>query len=156
MRRMSASLIAWAISAPAFAQAPVVAGETYFAIDLVPDRTVIFEPQADGRLKVIKITEGDGHAPMPRNPGQVAVSMNYAPEIGTVIEFNNGLDYGFSYDAMAVKADSTDPAKFVLLPIDSCPVNGQAVSSDQWPQPYPRIAITKFARKDGVIRCDQG
>ena len=142
---MSASLIAWAISAPAFAQAPVVPGETYFAIDLVPDRTVVFEPQADGRLKVIRITDGQGHAPM---PGQVAVSMNHTPEIGTVIEFDNGLDHGFSYDAMAVKADEKDPAKFVLLPIDGGPVSGQTVSSDQWPQSYPRIAITKVARKD--------
>jgi hypothetical protein len=145
---MSASLIAWAISAPAFAQAPVVPGETYFAIDLVPDRTVVFEPQADGRLKVIGITDGNGHASMTRNPGQVAVSMNYTPEIGTVIEFDNGLDHGFSYDAMAVTADEKDPAKFVLLPIDGGPVSGQTVSSDQWPQSYPRIAITKVARKD--------
>jgi hypothetical protein len=148
MRRMSASLIAWAISAPAFAQAPIVAGETYFAIDLVPDRTVVFEPQADGRLKILKVTDGDGHAPIPRNPGQVTVSMNSAPEIGTVIEFDNGLDYGFSYNALAVKADSADPSRFVLLPIDSAPVSGQAVSTGQWPQPFPRIAITKVARKD--------
>jgi hypothetical protein len=148
---MSASLIAWAISAPAFAQAPVVAGETYFAIDLVPDRTVIFEPQADGRLKVIRITDGNGRAPMPHNPGQVAVSMNYAPEIGTVIEFNNGLDHGFSYDALAVKADSADPSKFMLMGIEGVPVDGKAVSSEQWPQSYPRVAITRVTRKDGLI-----
>jgi hypothetical protein len=153
---MSASLLAWACATPAFAQTAPVAGESYAALELIPDRTVIFEPAADGKLKVLKVTDGDGHAPMPRNPGQVAVSMNYAPEIGTVIEFNNGLSYGFSYDAMAVKADDKDPSKFILLPIDSCPVNGEAVSSDQWPQPYPRIAITRFARKDGSISCDAG
>jgi hypothetical protein len=80
----------------------------------------------------------------------------YAHEIGTVIEFNNGLSYGFSYNAMAVKTDDKDPSKVILLAIDSCPVNGEAVSSDQWPQPYPRIAITGFARKEGSISCDAG
>jgi hypothetical protein len=146
MRRMSASLIAWAISAPAFAQAPLVAGETYFAIDLVPDRTVVFEPQADGRLKVIRITDGSGHA-SGRVPGQVAVSMNYTPGIGTVIAFNNGLDHGLSYDALAVKTDEKDPARFVLSPIDSAPVSGQAATSGQWAESFSRIAISKVARK---------
>ena len=158
MRPLFAPLVCAMLATPALAQAPKapVAGETVAAFEMVPDRTVIFEPTADGRLKILKVTENDGHAPMPRNPGQVAVAMNYALEIGTMMEFNSGLDYGFSYAAMAMKADDKDPSKVTLLPLESCPVNGNAVSSDQWPQPYPRIAITQFARKDGPIACDPG
>lgn len=159
MRQLPAFLAAiCALTAPAFAQTPKapVAGETVSAFEMVPDRTVIFEPTADGGLKIVNVTENDGHAPMPRNRGQVAVAMNYALEIGTMMEFNSGLDYGFSYAAIVMKADDEDPSRITLLPIESCPVNGQSVGSDQWPQPYPRIAITKFARKDGPIACEAG
>ncbi len=158
MRTLSALLLTCAFAAPVFAQAPPtpVAGETVSSFEMVPDRTVIFEPTADGRLKIVKVTENDGHAPMPRNPGQVAMSMNYALEIGTVVEFNSGLDYDFSWQAMAVKADEADPAKAILLPIESCPVQGKAVSSDQWPQPYPRIAIGRLARLAGPTACPAG
>ena len=159
MRRLPAFLAAMCvIAAPAFAQTPKppVVGETVSAFEMVPDRTVIFEPVADGQLKIVKVTENDGHAPMPRNPGQVAVAMNYALEIGTMMEFNSGLDYGFSYAAMVMKADDREPSRITLLPIESCPVNGQSVGSDQWPQPYPRIAIARFARKDGPAACEPG
>ena len=159
MRRLPAFLAAMCvIAAPAFAQTPKppVVGETVSAFEMVPDRTLIFEPVADGQLKIVKVTENDGHAPMPRNPGQVAVAMNYALEIGTMMEFNSGLDYGFSYAAIVMKADDREPSRITLLPIESCPVNGQSVGPDQWPQPYPRIAIARFARKDGPAACEPG
>jgi hypothetical protein len=158
---MSASLLAWACATPEFvqpamAQAVPVAGETLLSLPMVEDRTVIFEPTADGQLKIIKVENDNPHAAVPRNPGQVAVTMNYALEIGTVIEFNSGLDYDASYRAVAIIPSTRDSGEFTLRNIDSCPIAGNAVSSDQWPQPYPVISITRVERLQGAAVCKAG
>ena len=153
MKQIVALVLAAALGAPAFGQSAPVVGETVAGLELVEDRTVIFEPAAEGRMKVISVVDKNPHAPMPRNKGQVAVTMNYAREIGTVVEFNSGLDYDFSYSALSVAADADDPAKVSIVPIPSCPVRGDAVASDQWPQPYRRIVITRLERYTGPATC---
>jgi hypothetical protein len=156
MKWITSLVLGAALSAPAAGQTAPVAGETVVALELVDDRTVIFEPTADGRMKIISVVEKDPHAPMPRNNGQVAVTMNYAREIGTVIEFNSGLEYDFSYAAHSVAANPDDPQKVNLAQLPSCPVRGDAVASDQWPQPYRRIAITRIERYTGSPACPPG
>lgn len=110
---------------------------------MVPDRTVIFEPTADGKLRILSASDKDRLAPMPRNPGQVAVSLTVAQEIGAVMEFNSGLALSFSY---AATADG--------VAIPTCPARGNAVASDQWPQGYTSIVIGKLKRVDGAAVCE--
>jgi hypothetical protein len=156
MKRIAALFFFAALGAPALGQSAPVAGETVTGLELVEDRTVVFEPTADGGMKIISVIDKNPHAPMPRNKGQVAVTMNYAREIGTVVEFNSGLDYDFSYAALSLAADPDDPAKVATLPIPSCPVRGDAVASDQWPQPYRRIVITRLEKYTGPATCPAG
>lgn len=156
MKWIAAVVFTGMLSAPAFGQSAPVVGETVAAIELVEDRTVIFAPTDDGRMKILSVIDRNPHAPMPRNKGQVAVTMNYAREIGTVIEFNSGLDFDFSYVALSVAAHPDDPQKVNIVPIPSCPVRGDAVASDQWPQPYRRIAITRLEKYEGPATCVVG
>lgn len=142
MKLLAALAIATTLVGAANAQPPV-AGQTMDAFEMVPDRTVIFEPQADGKLKILKVTDKDRLAPMPRNPGQVAVAMTLAREIGAVVEFNSGLDYDFSYEALTGEA----------LAIHTCPVRGDAVAQDQWPQGYRTITIGRLKRTDSAGVC---
>ncbi len=143
MKLLAAIAFAAAIAGAAQAQPPV-AGETVNAFEMAPDRTVIFEPQADGKLKILKVTDKDRLAPMPRNPGQVAVAMTVAREIGAVIEFNSGLDYDFSYQASTGEAVS----------IHTCPVRGDAVAQDQWPEGYKAITIGQLKRVTNAATCE--
>lgn len=128
------------LSAAAHAQqepAPLVAGAIVESFEMVPDRTVIFAPTADGKIRIVKSTDKNRLAPMPRNTGEVAVSLTVAREIGAVIEFNNGLDHAFAYEAR-----SGD------MRIPTCPVRDNAVASDQWPQGYKSIHIGPIKRVD--------
>ncbi|RYD93256.1 MAG: hypothetical protein EOP61_23935 [Sphingomonadales bacterium] len=149
MKTIASLALAFALTSIAHAQAPVsgqpVAGQTVDAFEMAPDRTVIFEPQSDGRIKIITVTDKNRHAPMPRNPGQVAVAMTFAREIGAVIEFNSGLDYDFTYQATTGNTA-----------IPSCPVRGDAVASDQWPQGYQLITIGKLTRTTDTRACGEG
>ena len=113
------------------------------SFEMVPDRTVIFEPTADGRIRILSATDKDRLAPMPRNPGQVAVSLTVAQEIGAVMEFNSGLDFTFGYAASAGS-----------VAIPACPVRGNAVASDQWPQGYTSIVIGGLKRLEGAAVCE--
>lgn len=142
MRLLASLALAAALAGAAHAQPPV-AGETVEAFEMAPDRTVIFEPQADGKLKILKVTDKDRLAPMPRNPGQVAIAMTLAREIGAVIEFNSGLDYDFSYQARTGEA----------VAIPTCPVRGDAVAADQWPQGYKTITIGQLKRIENAAVC---
>lgn len=143
MKLLAALALTAALAGAAHAQPPV-AGQTTDAFEMIPDRTVIFAPQADGKLKILKVTDKDRLAPMPRNPGQVAISMTLAREIGAVIEFNSGLDYDFSYRASTGEAVS----------IHTCPVRGDAVAQDQWPQGYKTITIGHLKRTENVAVCE--
>lgn len=138
--------LALAFSAPAFAQAPAT-GAIVDSFEMVPDRTVIFAPQADGQLKILNVTDKDRLAPMPRNPGEVAIAMTYGLEIGAVIEFNSGLGYAFGYAATALGAGDE-----VQLP--TCPVRGDAVAADQWPQGFKTIRIGGLKRIEGSAVCE--
>jgi len=126
---------------------PLVIGAIVDSFEMVPDRTVIFEPANDGRIRIVSATDKDRHAPMPRNPGQVAVSLTVAQEIGAVMEFNSGLDHAVSYLA-AVSADGA------RMRVHSCPVKGNAVSSDQWPEGYTSIHVGGLTRVDGAAMCE--
>ena len=113
------------------------------SFEMVPDRTVIFAPTSDGKIRIVKSTDKNRLAPMPRNPGEVAVSLTVAREIGAVIEFNNGLDYTFTYRAHA--GDTRIP---------TCPVRDNAVASDQWPHGYRSIIIGPIKRAERDAPCD--
>jgi len=113
---------------------------------MVQDRTVIFEPVADGKIRIVSATDKDRHAPMPRNPGQVAVSLTVAQEIGAVMEFNSGLDHTIGYAASVMREGRA-------IRVPSCPVKGNAVSSDQWPEGYTSIHIGPLARV-GSVACE--
>jgi hypothetical protein len=144
MRRLSTGLVAWMLAAPAFAQAPPPVGATVDSFEMIPDRVVIFEPTADGKARIVKVDQGR-NKPVPREPGQVAVAMTYALEIGTVLDFNSGLDHDFTYKATPV----TEGAQ--ALP--TCSVMGDAVMSDQWPLPVPRLVLSGFAKHQGRSTC---
>ena len=118
---------------------PLEVGAVVESFEMVPDRTVIFEPTSDGKVRILSATDKDRLAPMPRNPGQVAVSLTVAQEIGAVMEFNSGLDFSFAYTATASGAT-----------IPTCPVRGAAVASDQWPQGYTSITVGNLKRVDNA------
>lgn len=147
MKFVAALLLASAIlPAAAHGQqepAPLVAGAIVESFEMVPDRTVIFAPAGDGKIRIVKSTDKNRLAPMPRNPGEVAVSLTVAREIGTVIEFNNGLDHTFIYEART--GDTRIP---------TCPVRDNAVASDQWPQGYRSIVIGPLQRAERTTPCD--
>ncbi len=140
--------------APAtFAQAQFaapVAGQIVEGFEMVEDRTVIFEPAGDGKVKILSVENDNPAAPAPRNPGQVAVAMNYALETGTLLEFNNGLDYAFEYEAVLVGPSGPGGgAKGETV----CPIRKGAVGSESWPQPYPKIIVSGFRRSEGAAGC---
>jgi len=113
------------------------------SFEMIPDRTVIFAGTKDGKMRIVTSTDKDRLAPMPRNPGEVAVSLTVAREIGAVIEFNNGLDYTFAYEARAGGER-----------IPTCPVRDNAVASDQWPQGYASIVVGPLTRVERSASCD--
>lgn len=132
-----------AFAASAHAQPPV-AGDVVEHFEMIPDRTVIFAPAPDGKLRILKVTDKDRLAPMPRSPGEVAIAMTVAREIGAVIEFNSGLDYSFSYLASTGQAVS----------IPTCPVRGNAVAQDQWPEGFRSIVVGGLKRLEGAAVCE--
>jgi hypothetical protein len=125
---------------------PLEVGALVESFEMVPDRTVIFEPVADGKIRIVSATDKDRHAPMPRNPGQVAVSLTVAQEIGAVMEFNSGLDHHVSYVASIMREGGR-------MRVHACPVKGDAVSSDQWPEGYMSIHVGPLTRVASA-ECD--
>lgn len=132
--------------APSDQPAPPPAGAIVDSFEMVPDRTVIFAPRPDGTMRIVKVTDKNRLAPMPRNAGEVVVAMTYALKIGAVIEFNSGLDHAFQYEAHALGAGDT-------VKIPTCPVRGNAVASDQWPQGYGTIRIGPLTRVENNAAC---
>jgi hypothetical protein len=161
MKLAAALLLTFAIAGSALAQPPtgkrpapalppaipLEVGAVVDSFEMVPDRTVIFEPTGDGRVRILSATDKDRLAPMPRNPGQVAVSLTVAQEIGAVMEFNSGLDHAVRYVASTPGEDGQ-----VIVP--SCPVKGNAVSSDQWPEGFISIRIARLQRIEGPLVCE--
>jgi hypothetical protein len=146
MKLVAAILAITIFPAAAHAQqepAPLVAGAVVERFEMVPDRTVIFEPADDGKLRILKSTDKDRLAPMPRTPGEVTVSLTVAREIGAVLEFNSGLDFSFRYEARAGGER-----------IPTCPVRDNAVASDQWPQGYRSIEIGPLMRVERTAACN--
>jgi hypothetical protein len=143
MKLSVAFAIVLTAAAPAFAQTPT-AGAIVDSFEMVPDRTVIFAPGDDGNLSILKVTDKDRLAPMPRNPGEVAISLTVGREIGAVLEFNSGLAYTFTYQAATGEAVS----------IPTCPVRGNAVAQDQWPEGFRSIIIGGLKRVDGAAACE--
>jgi hypothetical protein len=143
--RLAALALAAALISPAHAQTAPVEGAVVEAFELIGDRTVFFEPAADGKIRILRVIDNSRSMPIPKTPGQVGVGMTFAREIGTVIEFNSGLDYGFTYKAGVVtKGDGVD----IVNPLEVCPIGKGLVGAEQWPIPYPRILISNVARND--------
>ena len=150
MKVSAALVLAVLVAVPAFGQTapkPLEVGATVESFEMVPDRTVIFEPTADGRIHILSSIDRNRHAPMPRETGHVAVAMTYALEIGAVIEFNSGLDHAFAYEAHAVGGGED-------LKLATCPVRGNAVAADQWPEGFKSVRIGPLRRVDGAAVCD--
>jgi hypothetical protein len=155
MRFLATLLISVVLVTPALAQqatgkreapvlpeaTPLEVGAVVESFEMVPDRTVIFEPTADGKLRIVSATDGDRLAPMPRNPGQVAVSLTVAQEIGAVMEFNSGLEHHVSYTASVMRDGSR-------MRVHACPIKADAVSADQWPEGYTSIHVGPLAPVD--------
>lgn len=145
MRGLAALAFAAALGLPALAQTAPAEGSVVDSFELIGDRTVFFEPAADGRIRILRVIDNSRSMPIPKTPGQVGVGMTFAREIGTVVEFNSGLDYGFTYEASAVTTvDGVD----VSHPLEVCPIGKGLVGAEQWSIPYPRILISEFSRSE--------
>lgn len=143
-RRVRTWLCALAlIAAPARAESPV-AGTTVDSIEMAVDRSVIFEPTPDGRLRILKVIDNDRTVQLPRVAGQVAVAMGYNREGGTILEFNNGLAYNFDYDLRFISPEGVSVAP--SFPV--CTVGSERVGTEHWPQPYPKLVISAFRRAE--------
>jgi hypothetical protein len=132
------------LSTPAALADPPVAGATVDSIEMAVDRSVIFEPAADGRLRILKVIEKDRTVQLPRVAGQVAVAMSYNREGGTILEFNNGLTWSFDYDLRFLTPDGEAVAP--AYPV--CTVGSERVGTEHWPQPYPSIVHSGFRKAD--------
>jgi hypothetical protein len=144
--KVFATLVVAAIglAAPGQAQTAPVAGAVVESFELIGDRTIFFEPAADGKIRILRVFDNSRSMPISKTPGEVGVGMTFAREIGTVIEFNSGLDYGFVYTAEVVAHEGGKP-----VALDVCPIGKGLVGAEQWSIPYPRIRISGFARHDG-------
>jgi hypothetical protein len=148
MKVVAALASAVAISGAAFAQTAPAAGSVVDSFELINNRAVFFEPAAGGKLKILRVVDNSRSEPIPKTPGQVAVAMTFAREIGTLIEFNSGLPYAVDYTAMVVTpgggAEATTPLKV-------CPIGDELIASEQFPEPYGRIRIAGFTKRDAPL-----
>ncbi len=150
---LSAAMAAM-LAAPVFAQSadapkppPPPVGEIVGEIEMIPSRTVRFAPE-DGGLRIISVVDNQRFEPVLRHPGEVGMSLIFAQEIGTVLEFNSGLDWTFDYDVKFV----TPSGQRISPDHPVCPVGSQRVGAEQWPQPYTHIVISNV-RKAEVSGC---
>lgn len=142
--RIFAALALAALALPASAQTAPAAGDVVDSIEMIGDRTVYFEPTADGKLKLVRVHDKSRSMPVLKEAGQVGMSMTFAQEIGSVLEFNSGLDYGFDYTVSVVTPQG-------LKPLTACPVGKGLVAAEQWPEPYGRLVISGFKRSDAPL-----
>ncbi len=118
-------------------------------IELVVDRAVTFKPMAD-HLHILTVADGRA-IQIPRVDGEVAVAMSFNNEGGTILEFNNGLDYNFDYDLHFVNEEG----EHIAPEFPVCTVGSNRVGTEHWPQPYAKIVISNFRRTDG-FNCPAG
>ncbi len=140
--------LAAAIGGAASAQTAPVAGSVVDGFELVNNRAVIFEPTPDGKLRILRVVDNSRSEPIPKTPGQVAVAMTFAQEIGTMIEFNSGLPYAVDYEAAVVTpGDGVE----ILKPLKVCPIGDSLIAAEQFPEPYGRIRITGFTKREAPL-----
>jgi hypothetical protein len=142
---LRAAILCAVLAAPALAQSPLIPGDVVSEIEMIPSRTVRFAPE-DGGLRIITVVDGERFAPVLRAPGEVGMALTFAQEIGTVLEFNSGLDWTFAYDVHFIAPDGSKVAP--EYPV--CPVGSQRVGGEQWPQPYPRVVISNVRKADAA------
>ena len=148
MKPVAALALAAAISGTAAAQSAPAAGSVVDGFELINNRAVFFEPMPDGKLKILRVVDNSRSEPIPKTPGQVAVAMTYAREIGTVIEFNSGLPYAVDYTAAVVTpGDGVE----VMKPLKVCPIGDSLIAAEQFPEPYGRIRIGSFTKRDAPL-----
>jgi hypothetical protein len=146
--KIVALILAVALGAPAFAQTAPAAGSIVDSFELINNRAVFFEPTTDGKFKILRVVDNSRSEPIPKTSGQVAVAMTFAREIGTVIEFNSGLPYAVDYTAAVVTpGDGVDPLK----PLKVCPIGDSLIAAEQFPEPYGRIRIAGFTKRDAPL-----
>ena len=145
MRPAAVLVLAAAVSGAALAQTAPAAGSVVDSFELINNRAVFFEPAPDGRLKILRVVDNSRSEPIPKTSGQVAVAMTFAREIGTVIEFNSGLPYAVDYTAAVVTPDDG------LKPLKVCPIGDGMITAEQFPEPYQRIRIAGFTKRDAPL-----
>ena len=134
--------------APAFAQTAPAAGSIVDSFELINNRAVFFEPTTDGKLRILRVVDNSRSEPIPKTSGQVAVAMTFAREIGTVIEFNSGLPYAVDYTAAVVTpGDGVEALKQLKV----CPIGDSLIAAEQFPEPYGRIRIAGFTKRDAPL-----
>lgn len=138
-----------ALTPSAWAHTPAH-GEMSDHVEMVVDRAVTFKPMGD-HLHILTVVDGDRTVQLPQVEGQVAVAMSFNNEGGTIIEFNNGLDYNFDYDLHFVNEDGERIAP--EFPV--CTVGSNRVGTEHWPKPYRKIVISNFRKTDG-FNCPAG
>jgi hypothetical protein len=148
MRFVPALVLAAAVSSAASAQTAPAAGSVVNSFELINNRAVFFEPAPDGKLKILRVVDNSRSEPIPKTTGQVAVAMTFAREIGTVIEFNSGLPYAVDYTATVVAPDDSGSAG---TPLKVCPIGDSMITAEQFPEPYGRIRIAGFAKRDAPL-----
>jgi hypothetical protein len=148
MRLVPALVLAAALSSAASAQTAPAAGAIVDSFDLINNRAVFFEPMADGKLKILRVVDNSRSEPIPKTPGQVAVAMTFAREIGTMIEFNSGLPYAVDYTATVVAPEGAIEA---MKPLKVCPIGDGLIAAEQFPEPYGRIRIAGFTKRDAPL-----
>jgi hypothetical protein len=142
---LRAAILCAVLAAPALAQPPLIPGAVVSEVEMIPSRTVRFAPEDDG-LRIISVVDGERFAPVLRAPGEVGMALTFAQEIGTVLEFNSGLDWTFAYDIHFIAPDGSKVAPEFAV----CPVGSQRVGGEQWPQPYPRVVISNVRKADAA------
>ena len=136
------------IGGAASAQTAPAAGSIVDSFELINNRAVFFEPAPDGKLKILRVVDNSRSEPIPKTPGQVAVAMTFAREIGTMIEFNSGLPYAVDYTARVVTPGNGAEATASLK---VCPIGDGLIATEQFPEPYGRIRIAGFTKRDAPL-----
>lgn len=144
-----AALALFALTPAVWAHTPEH-GEMSDHVEMIVDRAVTFKPMGD-HLHILTVVDDDRTVQLPRVDGQVAVAMSFNNEGGTIIEFNNGLDYNFDYDLHFVN----DDGERIAPEFPVCTVGSNRVGTEHWPKPYKKIVISNFRKTDGFT-CPAG
>lgn len=132
--------------------APPAVGAVVDRLEMAQDRTIYFEPTADGKFRIVSVLDGDPHSQVPKKPGQVGVAFSYAPEIGSVLDINSGLDFAFDWTAELASPQAGESA---MRAVTVCPVGRGQIAAEQWPASYPMVVLSRLTRHEGAVSCER-